>query len=183
MRILEPVGARFDVNRQTGVDTLHTEERRERNRNEVILVLAKHAAQLFHHPNHHAFLGAQAQSFSQRIHAKEQLLDQRVTNEANASAMLLLGGREIAAALDRARVDVCHGGGMAGEVYVRDFLIAVAGSNRGSRGRADFFTITAARDDGLHVLEFNFAELQRLDDDVEIGNREGRAGDLKYVGA
>jgi len=34
---------------------------------------------------------------------------------------------------------------------------------------------------GAHVLELNLLELQRLDDDVEIGHCEGSARDLKDV--
>src|SRR5205807_1806320 len=49
LRILESVGAGFYVDGQTGVHSLHTQEARERNRDEVVLVLAEHAAQLFHH--------------------------------------------------------------------------------------------------------------------------------------
>ena len=64
LRVLESLVAGLDVDGQTGVHTFHTQEARERNGDEVVLILAEHAAQLFHHSNDGAFFRSQTHRFA-----------------------------------------------------------------------------------------------------------------------
>jgi len=51
-----------------------------------------------------------------------------------------------------------------------------------SRG-ANFLAGTASVGNGAHIVRVYFFELQGLDDDVEIGDGEGRARNLEDIGA
>jgi len=90
---------------------------------------------------------------------------------------------EIAAAPDDAGVDVSHGGRLAGEGDVGDFFVAVAGADGGTGTGADFAAVGATVGDGFACHRIRFCVLERLDDDVEVGDCERRAGDLEDVGS
>jgi len=111
------------------------------------------------------------------------LLDQGVADQADVGAVLGLRRREIAAAFDSARVDVGHARGLAGEIHVGHFFVAKPHADGAADAGANLGACGAAISDGLHVVELNLPVLQSLDDDVEVSDGEGSAGDLKDVGA
>ena len=111
------------------------------------------------------------------------MLDEGIANQADVGAMFCFGRSEVAATLNGSRVDVDHRGRVPGEADVGDLLVAVASAHGGAGGRPDFFTAGAPVSDRLHVIEFDFAVLEGLDDDVEVSDCERSAGNLKDVRA
>ena len=72
---------------------------------------------------------------------------------------------------------------MAGEADVRHFFVAVSCPDGGTRGGANFLAGAASVGNGAHVVDVYFFELEGFDDDVEIGDGEGRARNLEDIGA
>src|ERR1700730_11436274 len=97
--------------------------------------------------------------------------------------MLGFRGREVAAKLYGARVNIRHARRLPVEINVGHLFVAVSRVHASAAGGSNFWASGAAFGNGAHVLKLNLLELQRLDDDVEIGHCEGSARDLKDIGA
>ena len=123
-----------------------------------------------------------AKRLAQRIHPKKKLLDQSVANQADVGAMFRLRGREVAAAIDR-REYQCPPWWASGPARLTSVtpLFPYRARTLATRGGANFFAAGASVGNRLHVVEFDFAILQSLDDDVEVGDRERRARNLEDV--
>src|SRR5207244_3753609 len=133
--------------------------------------------------DHHEFVVPDAKALPDGIHAEKQLLHQRVADQADVSPVLSFHSREVAAKLYGARVNIRHARRLPVEVHVGHLFVAVSRVHAAAGGGADLLASGAAFGNGAHVLELNLLELQRLDNDVEIGHREGSARDLKDIGA
>ncbi len=181
LRSFKIPGVRLDVDCQTCVRALHAEEHRQGNHDEVVLVLPKNAADLLHDPYHHEFVVPDAKTLPHWVHAEKQLLHQRVADQADVRSMLGFRCREVAAKLYGTRVNIRHARRLPVEVHVGHLFVAVSRVHASAGGGANFLASGAGFGNGAHVLELNLLELQRLDDDVEIGHCEGSARDLKDV--
>src|SRR5713226_5716877 len=181
LRLFKISGVRLDVDSQTCVRASHAEEHWQGDHDEVVLVLPKDAADLLDDPYHHEFVVPDANTLPDRVHAEKQLLHQRVADQADVSAVLGFRCREVAAKLYGARVNIRHARRLSVEVHVRHLFVAVSSVHDAAGGGAHVLASGAAFGNGAHVLELNLFELQRLDDDVEIGHCEGSARDLKDV--
>src|SRR5579863_3735443 len=97
--------------------------------------------------------------------------------------MFGFGGNKVTAAFDGAGINIRHGRGLTGEIYIGHLSVAVAHADRSAGAGADFIACGASVGDGLHVVELNLPVFQRLDNDVEVSHCEGSASDLKNVSA
>src|SRR5262249_54710230 len=71
---LEIPRARFHVDRKTRVDPLDAQKHEQRHDDEIVLVLTKHAAHLFHDANDHELVVAHANALPDKIHTEKQPL-------------------------------------------------------------------------------------------------------------
>src|SRR5882762_10362573 len=181
LRLFKIPRVRLDVDSQTCVCTLHAQEYRQGNHDEVVLILPKDAADLLYDPYHHEFVIPDAKALPDRIHAKKQLLHQGVADQADVSPMLGFRCREVAAKLYSARVNIRHAWRLPIEIHVRYLFVAVSRVHAAAGRGANLLAGGAAFGDGAHVLELNLLVLERLDDDVEVRHRKRCACDLKHV--
>src|SRR4029077_10155589 len=127
--------------------------------------------------NYHQLIIADAKSLADRLFAKEQLLYESVSDQADIHSAFRFGGSEVPAVIDSAGVDIDHVGGLTVEVHILGFAVKIARLNASRSGSAcsHFPARSALLRDCLHVVELNLPVLQRLDDDVEVGYGERSA--------
>src|SRR5205814_3311796 len=117
---------------------LNAEEHGERNGNKVILVLAKNTSDFFHDADDHEFVVANADASADGIDADKKFLYQGIADQTHVGAVFGFGGAEIAAELDRSRVDIRHAGRLAVKTDVLCFLVAITGAHGSAGGGAHF---------------------------------------------
>ncbi len=122
-----------------------------------------------------------ANAFPDGIHAGKQLLYERVADQANVSPVLCFRCREVAAKFDDARVNVRHIRRLPVETHVSHLFVTVSCVHAAAGGGTHLCARRASLGYRAHVVHLNLFVLQRFDDDVEVGHREGCSRDLKDV--
>src|SRR5215472_6965861 len=176
--------ARLYVDGQAGgMESLDFQKQRQRNDHEVVLVLSEHAANLFDDADHRELIVPDAYGLPDGVHPEKQPLYDRISNQADARAVICLPAGKEAAVAHLPRIDTGHVGGLAVEVHVGRFFILVSRSYRSAGRGAHLVASRASFLDCPHVIHINLFVLERLDDDVEVRDREWRARDLEHVGS
>ena len=78
----------------------HSKKDGKRDGDEVVLILAKNAADFVHDADHGEFFVVEAEGFAQGVHSEKKLLDESIANQADGGAMFRFRGSEVAASID-----------------------------------------------------------------------------------
>ena len=164
------------------MDPLNAQKHAERHSDEVVLVLSKNTADLFHDADDHELIVPDANVLPDGINVEKQALHQRVADQAHVCAVLGFRSGEIAPELHRARVNIDHARRLAVEVYVLILFVAESCPHGGAGRGTDLLAIRTTFGDRAYVVQLDLLVLERLDDDVEVRHCKRRARYLEDVG-